>query len=180
MEALLLALDKSINCTCRVLKRWHHVTMVPEDSVLNKGAKCDRCHTKCCHLIAFLISFFAQEQKPTKKGENHYKSGHGVRACFIFSLSTLMMLINCTYSSRELSNTPKTSPKCIHNSTVHDEALTMFFIMRTLLNLPADSRTKRWVLLLSSPQAAKAVACANHCLQSYFFHKEFFGEFIVF
>ena len=36
------------------------------------------------------------------------------------------------------------------------------------------------LLLLSSPQAVRAVACANHCLQSYFFHKEFFGEFIVF
>ena len=36
------------------------------------------------------------------------------------------------------------------------------------------------LLLLSSPQAAQAVACANHCLQSYCFHKEFYGEFVVF
>ena len=56
----------------------------------------------------------------------------------------------------------------------------MFFITRTFMNLSTDGRRKRWVLLLSSPQAAQAVACANHCLQSYFFHKEFFGEFIVF
>ena len=35
-------------------------------------------------------------------------------------------------------------------------------------------------LLLSSARAVRAVACANHSLQSYFFQKEFFGELIVF
>ena len=36
------------------------------------------------------------------------------------------------------------------------------------------------LLLLSSARAVQAMACANHSLQSYFFQKEFFGEFIVF
>ena len=36
------------------------------------------------------------------------------------------------------------------------------------------------LLLLSSPRAARAVACGNHFLQSYFFQKEFFGELTVF
>ena len=35
------------------------------------------------------------------------------------------------------------SPKCIGNSTVHYEALTMCFIKRTLLNLSINSREKR-------------------------------------
>ena len=39
-----------------------------------------------------------------------------------------MMSINLTLSSFEISNPPKTSPKCMHNSTVHDETLTMCFI----------------------------------------------------
>ena len=29
-------------------------------------------------------------------------------------------------------------------------------------------------------RAVRAMACANHSLQSYFFQKEFFGELIVF
>ena len=104
-------------------------------------------------------------------------------ACFIFSLSMLMTSINYTLSSFELSNPPKTSPKCIRNLTVHDEALTMCFKKRTLFHLSTDSREKRWVLLLLlllSPLALQAVACANHSLQSYFFQKEFFDELIVF
>ena len=44
------------------------------------------------------------------------------RACYIFPLSTLMTSINCTSSSCELSNPPKTSPKCIHNLKVHDQS----------------------------------------------------------
>ena len=36
------------------------------------------------------------------------------------------------------------------------------------------------MLLLKSVRAVRAVACANHSLQSYFFQKEFFGELIVF
>ena len=47
------------------------------------------------------------------------------RASFILPLSTLMTSRNCTSSSFKLSNPLKTSPKCINNSTVHDEALTM-------------------------------------------------------
>ena len=92
-----------------------------------------------------------------------------MKACFIFPLSTLMTSINYTLSSCELSNPPKTSPKCIGNSTVQYEALTMCFIKRTLLNVSTKSRGKRPVLLLlllSSLQTVQAVACANH----------FFGE----
>ena len=49
------------------------------------------------------------------------------------------------------------------------------------MNLLTDSREKRGVLLLlSSARAVRVMACANHSLQSYFFQKEFFGEFIVF
>ena len=82
-----------------------------------------------------------------------------------------MTSINYTLSSCELSNPPKTSPKCIGNSTVQYEALTMCFIKRTLLNVSTKSREKRRVLLLlllllSSLQTVQAVACANH----------FFGE----
>ena len=73
------------------------------------------------------------------------------------------------------SNPPKTSSKCIHNSTVHDEALT-----NCVLNLFIDSRENRCVLLLKSVRAMQAMACGNHSLQSYFFQKEFFGELIVF
>ena len=36
------------------------------------------------------------------------------------------------------------------------------------------------MLLLSSARAVRAMACANHSLQSYFFKKEFFGDVIVF
>ena len=36
------------------------------------------------------------------------------------------------------------------------------------------------LLLLLSPLALQAVACANHSLQSYFFQKDFFCELIVF
>ena len=49
------------------------------------------------------------------------------RACFMFPLTTLMTSINYISSSCELSNPPKTSPKCIHNLTVDGEALTMCF-----------------------------------------------------
>ena len=81
-----------------------------------------------------------------------------------------MTSINYTLSSCELSNPPKTSPKCIGNSTVQYEALTMCFIKRTLLNVSTKRREKRRVLLLllllSSLQTVQAVACANH----------FFGE----
>ena len=84
-----------------------------------------------------------------------------------------MTSINYTLSSCELSNPPKTSPKCIGNSTVQYEALTMCFIKRTLLNVSTKSREKRRVLLLlllllllSSLQTVQAVVCANH----------FFGE----
>ena len=86
------------------------------------------------------------------------------RACFIFPLSMLMTSTTYTLSSCELSNPPKTSPKCIGNSTVHYEALTMCFIKKTLLNLSINSREKRWVLLLlllSPPQTVRAVVCAN-------------------
>ena len=36
------------------------------------------------------------------------------------------------------------------------------------------------LLLLLSARAVRAMACANHSFQSYFFQKEFFGELIVF
>ena len=36
------------------------------------------------------------------------------------------------------------------------------------------------MLLLSSARVVRAMACANHSLQSYFFQKEFFGELIAF
>ena len=36
------------------------------------------------------------------------------------------------------------------------------------------------VVVLSSVRAVRAMACANRCFHSYFFQKEFFGEFIVF
>ena len=39
-----------------------------------------------------------------------------------------MMSIDYTSSSCELYNPTKASLKCIHNSTVHDEAVTMCFI----------------------------------------------------
>ena len=35
-------------------------------------------------------------------------------------------------------------------------------------------------MLLSSVRAVRAMACANHSLQSCFFQKKFFGELIVF
>ena len=35
-------------------------------------------------------------------------------------------------------------------------------------------------MLLSSPGAVQAMACANHSLQSYFSQAEVFGELIVF
>ena len=35
-------------------------------------------------------------------------------------------------------------------------------------------------MLLSSLRVVRAMVCANHSLQSYFFQKEFFGELIVF
>ena len=58
------------------------------------------------------------------------------------------------------------SPKCICNSIVHYEALTMCFIKRTLLNLSTNSREKRRVLLLlsllSSLRTKQAVMWANH------------------
>ena len=34
--------------------------------------------------------------------------------------------------------------------------------------------------MLSSARDVRAMACANHSLQSYFFQKEFFGELIAF
>ena len=36
------------------------------------------------------------------------------------------------------------------------------------------------LLWLSSLRAVRAMVCANHSLQSYFFRKEFFAELIVF
>ena len=36
------------------------------------------------------------------------------------------------------------------------------------------------LLLLSSARAVRAMACSNHCLQSYLFQNDFFGELIVF
>ena len=86
-----------------------------------------------------------------------------------------MTSVNYASSSCELSNPHKTSSKCIHNSTVHDEALT-----NCVLNLFMDSRENRCVLLLKSVRAVQAMACGNHSLQSYFLQKEFFGELIVF
>ena len=53
-------------------------------------------------------------------------------ACFIFPLSTLMTSINYTSSSCELSSPSKTSPKCIHNSAVHDEAFAICFILHVI------------------------------------------------
>ena len=55
----------------------------------------------------------------------------------------LMMSINYTSSSCELNNPPKTSPKCIRNSTVHYEVLAMCFIKRTHLNLSTNSQGER-------------------------------------
>ena len=49
-----------------------------------------------------------------------------------------MTSINYTSSFCELSN----PPKCIDNSTAHDEALIMCFIKRTVLNLSTDRREK--------------------------------------
>ena len=66
-----------------------------------------------------------------------------MRACFTFPLSMLMMSINYTSSSCELNNPPKTSPKCIRNSTVHYEVLAMCFIKRTHLNLSTNSQGER-------------------------------------
>ena len=78
-----------------------------------------------------------------------------------------MTSINYTLISCELSNPPKMSPKCIRNSTVQYEVLTMCFIKRTLLNVSTKSREKQvLLLLLSSLQTVQAVACASH----------FFGE----
>ena len=98
-----------------------------------------------------------------------------MRACFTFPLSMLMRSINYTSSSCELNNSPKTSPKCIRNSTVHYEVLAMCFIKRTHLNLSANSQGERGelllLLLLSSPQTVWAVVCANH-----FFAPGKFGE----
>ena len=34
--------------------------------------------------------------------------------------------------------------------------------------------------MLSSARDVRAMACANHCLQSYFFRREFFGALIAF
>ena len=47
--------------------------MVLKKSVLNKGSNRYRHHTIS---IVSLISFFGEEQKSIRKGENHYKSGH--------------------------------------------------------------------------------------------------------
>ena len=57
-----------------------------------------------------------------------------------------MTSINYSSSCCELGNPAKTSPECIHNSAVHDEALIMCFIRkfkRKLSNLLIDSREKR-------------------------------------
>ena len=35
------------------------------------------------------------------------------------------------------------------------------------------------LLLLSSARAVRAMACSNHCLQSYLFQNDFFGELIA-
>ena len=61
-----------------------------------------------------------------------------------------MMSINYTSRCCELSNPPKKSPKCIHNSTVHNEAITVSLgkFKRKLLNLFADSSKQRSVLFL--------------------------------
>ena len=54
-------------------------------------------------------------------------------------------------------------------------------LRKKLLNLLTDSWEKRGLLLLlSSARAVRAIALANHSLQSCFFQKEFFGELTVF
>ena len=56
-----------------------------------------------------------------------------------------MISINYSSSCCELCTPAKTSPECIHNSVVHDEEFTMYFIRkfkRKLLNLLTDSREK--------------------------------------
>ena len=57
----------------RVLKRLRHVTMTPKNSVLNKLAFVFKMATLS---ISSLLSFFSDEKKSIKKGENHYKSDH--------------------------------------------------------------------------------------------------------
>ena len=71
-----------------------------------------------------------------------------------------MISINYSSSCCELCNPAKTSPECIHNSVVHDEAFTMYFIRkfkRKLLNLLTDSREKSQVLLLFLSSSRRAV-----------------------
>ena len=63
-------------------------------------------------------------------------------------------------------------PKCIHNSIVHDAMK-----REILLNLLTVCRQVRWVLLFLL-SFARAIACANHFLQSFLFKWIFSANYL--
>ena len=101
------------------------------------------------------------------------------RTCSIFPLTTLMKSIN--YTSSLCDHLPKKSSNASAYAMKRLPCISLRKFKRKLLNFLTNSREIRCVLLLlSSARAVRAMACANHSLQSLFSLEEVFCELIIF